>query len=37
MQIVNAILRGDQDAANKLGGHERMKIGNKNNNDDGIK
>ena len=37
MQIVNAILRGDQDAANKLGGHERMKIGNKNNDDDGIK
>lgn len=37
MQIVNAILRGDQDAANKLGGHERMKIGNKNNEDDNIK
>ena len=37
MQIVNAILRGDQDAANKLGGHERMKIGNKNNSDDNIK
>ena len=37
MQLVNAILRGDQDAANKLGGHERMKIGNKNNDDDGIK
>jgi hypothetical protein len=36
MQIVNAILRGDQDAANKLGGHERMKIGNKNNKDDNI-
>ena len=37
MQIVNAILRGDQDAANKLGGHERMKIGQKNNADDNIK
>ncbi|MBR5116155.1 MAG: SPASM domain-containing protein [Lachnospiraceae bacterium] len=37
MQIVNAILRGDQEAANKLGGHERMKIGNKNNSDDNIK
>lgn len=37
MQIVNAILRGDQDAANRLGGHERMKIGNKNNEDDNIK
>ena len=37
MLIVNAILRGDQEAANKLGGHERMKIGNKNNADDNIK
>ena len=37
MQLVNAILRGDQDAANKLGGHERMKIGNQNNADDRIK
>ena len=37
MQLVNAILSGDQDAANKLGGHERMKIGKKNNEDDNIK
>ncbi len=37
MQLVNAILRGDQEAANRLGGHERMKIGKKNNEDDRIK